>query len=407
MIVEVGKLLKVDLALTVAGVAESVQVTAESPTIDVKQATAATNLRAERSIACRRAATSVARDARAGRQPGSRSGGISIDGASAAENKFYLDGIDTTNLRTGVSATPFLTDFIEEVQVKSSGYAAEFGGATGGVVSVISKSGTNQFRGEGGFYFNNDALNGDLALNNVFGTAGAARRQRSRDSGSGNDRHAPRAAAAAERCERGRDGRVPEGRLLTLGSALPGGRPDRARQDVVLGRLHAADRGHRPHGHVPHQRADRHVPQQGDDAEPGRQRDLADVAKRCDSACPVRTVHSNRTAACRTRTARATRRRSSPSSASSRTTSRRQATSTGWPRPGVPQRQGQLLEVRHQRPRHSRRDLVRVRARFERDIRNAARTRQGGRIQQPADQPRALDRTCTRASAHRRTQRST
>jgi hypothetical protein len=173
--VEVGKLLKVDLALQVAGVAESVQVTAESPTIDVKQSTAATNLRADaiERMPKGRDFTSLVTLA-PGANSESRSGGLSIDGASAAENKYYLDGIDTTNLRTGISATPFLTDFIEEVQVKSSGYPAEFGGSTGGVVSIISKSGTNQFRGEAGAYFNNDSLNGDLALNNAFGTAGTA-----------------------------------------------------------------------------------------------------------------------------------------------------------------------------------------------------------------------------------------
>jgi hypothetical protein len=171
----VGQLLRVDLALTVAGLTESVQVRAESPTIDVKQATAATNIRADEidRIPKGRDFQSLVTLA-PGANSEDRSGGLSIDGASAAENKFYLDGIDTTNLRTGVSATPFLTDFIQEVQVKSSGYAAEFGGATGGVVSVISKSGTNQFRGEAGAYFNNDAMNGDLALNNTAGTGGNA-----------------------------------------------------------------------------------------------------------------------------------------------------------------------------------------------------------------------------------------
>ena len=163
----VGQLLKVDLALTIAGVSETVQVFAESPTIDVKQTTAATNIAAIAidKLPKGRDFTSLVTLA-PGANNESRSGGISVDGASAAENKFYLDGVDTTNLRTGVSATPVLTDFIEELQVKSSGYAAEFGGAMGGVISVISKSGTNRFHGEGGSYFNSDALNGDLALNN-------------------------------------------------------------------------------------------------------------------------------------------------------------------------------------------------------------------------------------------------
>ena len=71
-------------------------------------------------------------------------------------------------------ATTFNTDFIEEVQVKSSGHAAEFGGATGGVISVISRSGTNNFSGSVGTYFNNDGLNGKLALNNSAGSGGAA-----------------------------------------------------------------------------------------------------------------------------------------------------------------------------------------------------------------------------------------
>lgn len=173
VVVAVGRLLKVDLTLTIAGVSESLQVSAESPTIDVKQTTAATNIQA---IAIDRLPkgrdfTSLVTLA-PGANSESRSGGISVDGASAAENKYYLDGVDTTNLRTGISATPVLTDFIEELQVKSSGYAAEFGGAMGGVVSVISKSGTNQFRGEAGTYLNTVGMNGDLALNNAQGSAG-------------------------------------------------------------------------------------------------------------------------------------------------------------------------------------------------------------------------------------------
>ena len=83
-----------------------------------------------------------------------------------------MDGVDATNLRTGVSATTFNTDFIEEVQVKSSGHAAEFGGATGGVISVISRSGTNIFSGSAGTYFNNAGLNGNLAMNNTAGNGG-------------------------------------------------------------------------------------------------------------------------------------------------------------------------------------------------------------------------------------------
>src|SRR5204862_7830241 len=60
-------------------------------------------------------------------------GGLSIDGASAGENRYIVDGMETTNLQSGVSGKSVIADFVEEVQVKSSGYTAEFGGAMGGV----------------------------------------------------------------------------------------------------------------------------------------------------------------------------------------------------------------------------------------------------------------------------------
>lgn len=83
------------------------------------------------------------------------SGGIQIDGASGSENTFIIDGQEVTNYRTGVlndnNDLPF--QIIQEVQVKSSGFEAEFGGATGGVVNLVTKGGSNDFRGEFGIQF--------------------------------------------------------------------------------------------------------------------------------------------------------------------------------------------------------------------------------------------------------------
>lgn len=156
-----GQVLKIDLAMQLSGVSESVQVTAESPMIDVKQSAAGQTLGAEfiDRIPKGRDFTTVVTMAPGANQE-SRSGGISIDGASASENRYFIDGTDTTNLRTGLSGKNLLNDFIDQIQVKSSGYAAEFGGSTGGVVNVITKSGTNNFHGDVGAYFNGDSLNG-------------------------------------------------------------------------------------------------------------------------------------------------------------------------------------------------------------------------------------------------------
>ncbi len=83
-------------------------------------------------------------------------GGFSVDGASGSENVFVIDGQEVTNFRTGTlnANNNIPTQFVQEVQVKSSGFDAEFGGATGGVISVVTKGGSNDFRGEFGMQFN-------------------------------------------------------------------------------------------------------------------------------------------------------------------------------------------------------------------------------------------------------------
>lgn len=157
-----GQLLKIDLSLTVAAVTETVQVTAESPLIDAKQNANASSLSAETiaRIPKGRDFTSVIfMTPGANNEP--RAGGISIDGASGSENRFIIDGIDTTNLVNGTTGKTVVQDFVDEVQVKTSGYAAEYPGATGGVVNAITKVGTNAFHGSVSTYFtNNDSLKG-------------------------------------------------------------------------------------------------------------------------------------------------------------------------------------------------------------------------------------------------------
>jgi hypothetical protein len=79
---------------------------------------------------------------------GSNVGGTSVDGASGLENMYYLDGADITNIVNGRPAQSAAFEFVDEVQVRTSGYQAEFGGSLGGVISVITRSGGNTFHGE-------------------------------------------------------------------------------------------------------------------------------------------------------------------------------------------------------------------------------------------------------------------
>ena len=86
--------------------------------------------------------------------------GISVDGSSGAENVFYVDGIDTTSIYNGLNNQNLRVETVEEFQVKTAGYEAEFGGAMGGVLSVRTKSGSNEFHGSGLWYGSGSALSG-------------------------------------------------------------------------------------------------------------------------------------------------------------------------------------------------------------------------------------------------------
>ena len=154
-----GQIKKVDFTLAVAGVAESVQVTAESPLVDVKQSARSTSIRNEQIdlLPKGRDFTSLVTQAPGANQEG-KLGGLSIDGASAGENRYIIDGVETTNLQNGTAGAGLIVDFVEEVQVKSSGYTAEYGGATGGVVNAVTKSGSNNLRGSALFNWMGDAL---------------------------------------------------------------------------------------------------------------------------------------------------------------------------------------------------------------------------------------------------------
>ncbi len=92
----------------------------------------------------------------------SKSGGFQSDGASGSENSFVIDGQEVSNFRTGVlnANNNVPNSFVSEVQVKTSGFNAEFGGATGAVVSVVTKGGTNEFHGQFGMDFESQKLQG-------------------------------------------------------------------------------------------------------------------------------------------------------------------------------------------------------------------------------------------------------
>lgn len=104
------------------------------------------------------------------------SGQFQIDGSSGSENTFIINGQEVTNARTGIlndnSNLPF--QLVQEFQVKTNGFEAEYGGATGGVVNVVTKGGGNEWHGEFGSQFRPEGLQPRaraVTIENGFGEA--------------------------------------------------------------------------------------------------------------------------------------------------------------------------------------------------------------------------------------------
>jgi hypothetical protein len=72
---------------------------------------------------------------------------VSLGGSSAAENQYYVNGFPVTNPLTGLGATTLPFNSIEQEQVFTGGYGAEYGRSTGGVVNIVTKRGTNEWKG--------------------------------------------------------------------------------------------------------------------------------------------------------------------------------------------------------------------------------------------------------------------
>ncbi len=163
-----GRLLTVDVRLEVGAVTESVTITAAA-LVDVSQSASQANVSRTffEWLPKGRAFDSLIELA-----PGARrepeQGGYQIDGASRAENVFAIDGVEVTDPQHGDlprnSRIP--VEFLSELQIKSSGFEAQYGGATGAVVNTVIRSGSNEFHGQASLYLEHDAMNaaGRLSL---------------------------------------------------------------------------------------------------------------------------------------------------------------------------------------------------------------------------------------------------
>lgn len=174
VVVNVGSVATVDLTLEVGQTTESVTVSSEVPVVETSRSQTSTlvgeKLIRDLPINGRNFLDFTVLTPGVVRDP--RGGDLSFGGQRGTMNSFMIDGTDSNNLFFGQSTgrqgvrNPYAVsqDAVQEFQVNTNGYAAEIGRAAGGVVNVITKSGTNDFHG-GGFWF---LRRTSLTANNSF-----------------------------------------------------------------------------------------------------------------------------------------------------------------------------------------------------------------------------------------------
>jgi len=180
---EVGHLPTVDLVLKVGEVKTVVEVSTEGPLIDTTTTTTLTNIpQAEISnIPHGTSYQSVIQFApmarneplmgnttsgngTGGTSPGNGSNGgafgFSVGGGADSENAYLVEGQETASIIGGYSHTNVPMDFIQEVEMKTSGVEAEYGGALGGVINVIMQKGAETWHGSIFSEFENQNMDG-------------------------------------------------------------------------------------------------------------------------------------------------------------------------------------------------------------------------------------------------------
>src|SRR5262245_24486171 len=155
LIVLLGRTLVADARLQPGVLSEVVNVTADAAKqLDLASVTLQHNVTSEEidRMPKGRSFQSIALAA-PGVNAGEIEGGFQVNGASSAENVFTIDGVATNSLIYGSSRQNTVFEYLQEVQVKPGGIDAEYGGALGGVISAVTKSGGNTFHGESHYYY--------------------------------------------------------------------------------------------------------------------------------------------------------------------------------------------------------------------------------------------------------------
>ncbi len=151
--VRVDRTVRVNIELQPEAVEDTIVVVGRAPTVDVQSSATGINVGREfiDNISFVRPTTNGIRSfeslASVAPQVAADDYGYGFSGATSPENLVMIDGLNVNDTQTGLNGAQLPVDFIQEANIITGGYMAEYGRAGGGIINAVTKSGSNEFHG--------------------------------------------------------------------------------------------------------------------------------------------------------------------------------------------------------------------------------------------------------------------
>ena len=182
VVLTLGQTVPLDFVLGVGTARSEVTVTAESPLVAANRTELSTVVNQQfienlpingRDFISFSVITPGVSTDRTPQQGASATSGLSFTGQRARSNNIMVDGLDNNDPVVGAVRAVFSQEAIREFQVLTDSYSAEFGKASGGIVNIVTKSGTNDLNGNAFFYLRDKNLNAKNYFDkfDIFGNA--------------------------------------------------------------------------------------------------------------------------------------------------------------------------------------------------------------------------------------------
>src|SRR5262245_11719674 len=168
IVLQLGQSISLDFIMRLAAIEEGVTVTAEPKLIEAGHTSLSTVVGQDqvenlpingRNFLSFSVMTPGVTTDRTPQQGATSTSGLSFTGQRARSNNVMVDGFDNNDPALGAVRATFSQEAVREFQVLASSYSAEFGKAAGGVVNIVTRSGTNDLRGTAFAYYRDETLN--------------------------------------------------------------------------------------------------------------------------------------------------------------------------------------------------------------------------------------------------------